>query len=45
MKEHLTLKPVLDDSEQLYTVEYPELGISAFAYTRQELTEEIEDDK
>ena len=44
MKEHLTLKPVLDDSEQLYTVEYPELGISAFAYTRQELTEEIEDD-
>lgn len=44
MKNHLTLQPVLDDSEQLYTVEYPELGISAFAYTRQELTEEIEDD-
>ncbi len=41
--EALAIKPSLDESEQLLQVEYPDLGIDAFAPTRTELYEEILD--
>jgi hypothetical protein len=43
-KNHLILTPKLDDTKQLYTIDYPEFGLTTFAYTRQELIEEIKSD-
>jgi hypothetical protein len=40
-RNQLVLVPVMDDTEQLYTVSYPELGLETFAYTRHELTDDI----
>jgi len=43
-KENLILTPRLDNSEQLYTINYPELGLELFAYTRQEITSDVKSD-
>jgi len=43
-KNHLVLTPELDDSEQLYTINYPKFKLESFAYTRQEMTESIKSD-
>lgn len=43
-KNRVVLTPVLDDTEQLYVINYSELGLDAFAYTRQEITDDIKDD-
>ena len=43
-KNDLILTPTLDDSEQLYTINYPELGLELFAYTRQEITCDVKSD-
>ncbi|GBU24462.1 hypothetical protein R83H12_01092 [Fibrobacteria bacterium R8-3-H12] len=43
-KNYLVLTPKLDDTKQLYTIDYPKLGLIAFAYTRQELIEDIKSD-
>jgi hypothetical protein len=40
----LILTPALDDSEQLYTISYPEIGLELFAYTRQEITNDVKSD-
>jgi hypothetical protein len=40
-KNNLILTPTLDNSEQLYTINYPELGLELFAYTRQEITNDV----
>jgi hypothetical protein len=40
-KNPLKLTPVLDSSEQLYTVSYPKLYLEAFAYTRQEVIDDV----
>jgi len=40
-KNPLKLTPVLDGSEQLYTVSYPKLCLEAFAYTRQEVIDDV----
>ena len=42
-KEPIQFKPCLDDSKQLYLLEYPELGIDIAVYTRAELKTEIEE--
>ena len=41
LRNRLVLTPTMDDTEQLYTISYPELGIEMFAYTRQELTDDV----
>ncbi|NQS97374.1 MAG: hypothetical protein HQ591_02875 [candidate division Zixibacteria bacterium] len=38
----ITLEPKLDETQQLMCLEYPLLGIDVFAYTRDELDEELE---
>jgi hypothetical protein len=43
-KNSLTLTPKIDDSKQLYIIDYPELGLDVFAYTREELIEGINSD-
>jgi hypothetical protein len=43
-KESLILTPRLDNSEQLYTINYPELGLELFAYTRQEIASDVKSD-
>jgi hypothetical protein len=43
-KQGLILTPALDDTEQLYTINYPELGLELFAYTRQEITNDAKAD-
>jgi hypothetical protein len=43
-KNRLVLVPELDDSEQLYTISYPEFKLVTFAYTRQEITDNIKSD-
>jgi len=43
-KNDLTLTPKLDDTKQLYTIDYPKLGLTTFAHTRQELIEDIKSD-
>jgi hypothetical protein len=43
-KNRLVLTPELDDSEQLYTISYPDFNLESFAYTRQEITDEIKSD-
>jgi len=43
-KNSLILTPKLDNSEQLYTINYPELGLELFAYTRQEITSDVKSD-
>jgi hypothetical protein len=40
-KNNLTLTPRLDNSEQLYTINYPEFGLELFAYTRQEISIDV----
>jgi len=40
-KNSLILTPTLDISEQLYTISYPELRLELFAYTRQEITNDV----
>lgn len=42
-KEPILFKPCLDDSKQLYLLEYPQLGIDIAVYTRAELKSEIEE--
>lgn len=42
-KEPIQFKPCLDDSKQLYLLEYPQLGIDIAVYTRAELKSEIEE--
>ena len=44
LKDNIILNPQLDDAEQLYTINCPELGLDSFAYTRQELTEDVASD-
>ena len=39
----LVLTPALDDSQQLYTINYEYLGLNIFTYTRGEIVEDIED--
>jgi len=43
-KNDLILTPKLDDTKQLYTIDYPKLGLTTFAHTRQELIEDIKSD-
>ena len=43
-KNRLVLVPKLDDSEQLYTISHPEFKLVTFAYTRQEITDNIKSD-
>jgi hypothetical protein len=43
-KNCLILTPKLDDTKQLYTIDYPKLGLTTFAHTRQELIEDIKSD-
>jgi len=40
-KNSFFLTPTLDNSEQLYTINYPEFGLELFAYTRQEITNDV----
>ena len=43
-KDSFILTPTLDNSEQLYTINYPELGLELFSYTRQEITNDVKSD-
>jgi len=43
-KNSFILTPKLDNSEQLYTINYSELGLELFAYTRQEITNDVKSD-
>ena len=43
-KKSIVLTPTLDDTKQLYTINYPEIGLNAFAYTRQEIMDDIKSD-
>ena len=43
-KNRLILTPELDDSEQFYIIDYPDIGLNSFAYTRQELADGIKSD-
>jgi hypothetical protein len=41
LKNSLILTLTLDISEQLYTINYSEFGLELFAYTRQEITNDV----
>jgi hypothetical protein len=43
-RNQLLLTPTLDESEQLYTINYPDLVLELFAYTRKELIDDIKAD-
>jgi hypothetical protein len=43
-KNRLVLTPELDDSNQLYTISYPDFNLYTFAYTRQEIIEDLKSD-
>ena len=42
-REPVRFVPHLDESKQLYILEYPKLGVDISVYTREDLKEEIED--
>jgi hypothetical protein len=43
LKSSLVLKPFLNDSKQLLCIEHNELGINVFAFTRENLLEELQE--
>jgi len=43
LKSPLVLKPILNDSKQLLCIEYENLGIDVFAFTREKLLEELQE--
>jgi hypothetical protein len=43
-KNRLVLTPKLDETEQLYIISHPVFELEAFAYTRQEITDDIKSD-
>ncbi len=43
-KSPFLLSPQMDDTEQLYVVEEPEIGLHVFSYTREDLIHEINEE-